>query len=181
MRTRDARAKRILLLFENSEDTQGTPQAAQVNSTASFTHSVPLAMSQVLWAAASCLCLLSASRMIVCLMWLQELAKVLKRLSGFRTVSVLINSRSLIACGHAAHVSIKRLHMAPAVKLLQERCTMPALLWKADLAQQLAQLCGRNALCLTLVGSFVNAGRCTMEVRIGMAPGPKGGQKQLWL
>ena len=29
LRARDARAKRLLLLFENAEDAQGTPQAAQ--------------------------------------------------------------------------------------------------------------------------------------------------------
>ena len=99
------------------------------------------------------------------LMGVQEFTKALKRLSGFRRLAVLVNSRTLIVCSHATHVSIRQLDLAPAIALLQERCKKHAQLWESDQEQQLAELCGRNALCLTIVASFINAGRCTIQVR----------------
>ena len=102
------------------------------------------------------------------LTWVQELAKALKRLSGFRNTTVLVISRTLIACGHAAHVSIRKLDVAPAVELLRERCQTHMQLWDPQLAQ-LAELCGRNALFLTIVGSFINSGRSSIQVIAGPA------------
>ena len=98
------------------------------------------------------------------LIWAQELARALKRLSDFRHVLVLVTSRALIACKHAAHIGIGKMDTAPAVKLLRARCMTSAQPWEPDLAQQLAELCGRNALSLTILGSFIKSGRCTMEV-----------------
>ena len=99
------------------------------------------------------------------MLWVQELAKALGVLSGFRTVAVLVNSRTLIAWDHAEHLGIRKLNTEPAVELLHDKCNMPEHQWEPDLAQQLAELCGCNALCLTAVGSFIAAGRCIMEVR----------------
>ena len=102
-------------------------------------------------------------------LWVQELADILKRLSKFRPLAVVLTSRCPIPCADAAHISISALQAEPAVQLLRERCMTPAQLWEPELAQELAELCGRNALCLTTVGSLIHARRCTMKVRAGPA------------
>ena len=103
-------------------------------------------------------------------MWVQELAKALKLLSSFRTVSVLVTSRVPIACGHAASVGISMLGVAPAVKLLQDRAGSEGLHGgQPDQAQQLVNLCSRNALYLTILGSLLSAKRTIVEVRGGTA------------
>ena len=90
---------------------------------------------------------------------------MLKRLSGYSTVALLVTSRTLSTCGHAAHVDLQALHLVPAVELLQEKWTLPSELWQPDVAKQVAELCGCNALCLQVVGSFISAGRSTLQVR----------------
>ena len=96
------------------------------------------------------------------------LAEVFKRLSKFSPLALVLTSRCLIPCADAMHVSISRLQAEPAAELLRERCMAPAQLWEPDLARELAELCGRNALCLTTVGYLIHAGRCTMKVRNGL-------------
>ena len=68
-------------------------------------------------------------------MWVQELATALKLLSGCPTIAVLVNSRVPIDCAHAANVGISILEMAPAVELLQDRCSVGAQVWEPEQAQ----------------------------------------------
>ena len=104
------------------------------------------------------------------LMWVQKLAKVLKLLSSFRTVSVSVNARVHIACDHAARIGMSMLGVAPAMKLLQDRAGSECLdVWEPDQAQDLVNLCRRNALYLTIMGSLISAKRSTMEVRGGIS------------
>ena len=161
---RDARNNRLLLLFENAEVTQATGQAARVSDT-SLTYSMP---ASAVAAPTMASVFLAALSVVQCWLWVQELSEALKRLSRFRPLAVVLTSRCPIPCADAAHISIGRLQAEPAVELLRERCMTPAQLWEPDLARELAELCGRNALCLATMGSLIHAGRCTMKVRTGL-------------
>lgn len=85
-------------------------------------------------------------------------------ISGFSNTAVMVTSRTDIACGHAEHFTVGKLSSAAAVALLRETCNPLSGQWEPVVAQQLAELCDRNALRLVTVGSFIKAGRCTMQV-----------------
>jgi hypothetical protein len=94
---------------------------------------------------------------------MQEFDSLLEQLCGFPNMRVLVTSRCAIACSCAAHVLLGSLDSACAVSLLQQLCRRcPG--WDATQAAKLAELCGCNALCLTIIGSFISAGRCTWKV-----------------
>ena len=170
LRIREARAMRMLLLFENAEDAQASPQASQVMLACNHLHLICRKTPSLAVVARLPATIPLAASSMALLMWVQELAKALKLLAGNRTVSVLVTSRSPIACGHAASVGISMLGIAPAVQLLQDRAGPElAHVWEADQAQQLADLCGRNGLYLTILGSLISAKRSTIEVRGGTA------------
>ena len=95
-------------------------------------------------------------------MVVQELNLALQKLCGFPRVRVLINSRVRLAFKGAAHVQLTSLGIEAAMELLQDRCSVTA--WDSTAATLLIQTCGRNALCLCIVGSFIASGRCTMQV-----------------
>ena len=86
----------------------------------------------------------------------------LQKLCGFPSVQVLINSRSRLAFGGAIHIHLAPLCTEAAAELLQDSCGEAA--WDSSAAAPLSQMCGRNALCLCIVGSFVASGRCSMQV-----------------
>lgn len=165
---RDAHHKRLLLLLENAEVTQATGQAARVSDTSLH------ACKSCGCSTMACVVLPGAFSLVLCWLWVQELAEALKRLSKFRPLAAVLISRCPIPCADAAHISISALQAEPAVQLLREKCMTPAQLWEPELAQELAELCGRNALCLTTAGSLIHARRCTMKVRTGPACYPGG-------
>jgi hypothetical protein len=60
-------------------------------------------------------------------------------------------------------VDLEALGKEAAVELLREVCEESPK-WDDDQIRCLTELCGCNALCLTIVGSFINAERCTLKV-----------------
>jgi hypothetical protein len=74
-----------------------------------------------------------------------------------------VTSRVTIPHSCTVHVPLAPFSASGAADLLREVCASSAG-WDAELTSKLAQLCGCNALCLTIVGSFINAGRCTLQV-----------------
>ena len=86
----------------------------------------------------------------------QQLNEALEKLCGFPGVQVLIISRSHVAFGGAKHVLLTPLGRGAATELLQDRCGEAA--WDSSAAAPLSQMCGGNALCLCIVGSFITSG-----------------------
>ncbi len=104
----------------------------------------------------------SVSQQITVHTFVQELDLALQKLCSFPRVQVLINTRVRLAFKDAVQLQLASLGAGAATELLRDRCSGPA--WDSSAAARLSQMCGGNALCLCIVGSFVTSGRCTMQV-----------------
>jgi hypothetical protein len=103
--------------------------------------------------------------------FLQELWDVLEallamNLGGERRVRLVVNSRMDLGggLGGADQIHLAALPADDAQQLLRMHGG-PEVNWEDGQAAQLVEMCGCNALAVTLVGGLLAARRCTPKVR----------------
>jgi hypothetical protein len=89
---------------------------------------------------------------------------------GVRRVRLVVNTRMSLGggLGCADQIHLAALLPADAQELLLMH-TGQDVRWEDGQAMQLVEICGGNALAVTLVGGLLTAGRCTPKVR-GLSP-----------